>query len=259
MQLNCVDFLLWAAGLFGHILLLFVLWNRHRMSTFPFFTTLITSNVVRSITLFLIASRGIEHGYLIAYSVLAVFDLVLQLCVIYELASHVFRPTGQWAPDVRRGFGIGVGISIAIAAAMTCLPTNPEKTRLMAMLNGGNFFSSALMCEFFVGMIVLSVTVRLPWKTHVARIAQGLGFYSLLSVLAAAGHSVVGTERSSTWSDDITLVRMIAYLICLGYWIITLWRKAPEPKELSEEMRRQLFILQRRTEYDLRRLRMLKR
>jgi len=40
---------------------------------------------------------------------------------------------------------------------------------------------------------------------------------------------------------------------------VMLWREAPAPKELPEEMRRQLFTLQARVEYDLRKFRALKR
>ena len=88
--------------------------------------------------------------------------------------------------------------SITVAAGLTTLADNPPaKTWLAAVLIRGNFFSSALMSELFAGMIVLSVTVGLPWKPHAARIAQGLGFYSLVTILTEAGHNIFGMERTS--------------------------------------------------------------
>ena len=258
MHLNHTDYLFWAAGLLAHIVLLVVISTRHRAETFPFFTTLISANIVKTITLYLVALHGTRYSYRVTYSCLTAVDLVLQLCVVYEVALHVFRPTGRWAPDVRRGFVIVVVASITVAAGLTTLAETPAKTWLAAVLIRGNFFSSALMSELFAGMIVLSVTVGLPWKPHAARIAQGLGFYSLVTILTEAGHNIFGMERSSTISGDLTLLRIVTYLTCVMYWIVTLWRDAPAPRELPAEIRGRLVAFQRLLEYDLRKLRALK-
>jgi hypothetical protein len=258
MHLNHTDYLFWAAGLLAHIALLAVIFMRHRAKTFPFFTTLIAANIVKTITLYLVALHGTRSSYRVTYSCLTAVDLVLQLCVVYEVALHVFRPTERWAPDVRRGFVIVVAASIAVAAGLTTLAQTPSRSWLAAMLVRGNFFSSALMSELFAGMIVLSVTVGLPWKAHAARIAQGLGFYSLVTILTEAGHNIFGMERSSRISGDLTLLRIVTYLICVMYWVVMLWRDAPTPRELPAQMRGQLVAFQRILEYDLRKLRALK-
>jgi hypothetical protein len=258
MHLNHTDYLFWAAGLFAHIVLLVVIVARHRATTFPFFTTLISANIVKTITLYLVALHGTRYSYRVTYSCLTAADLVLQFCVVYEVALNVFRPVGHWPQDVRRGFVIVLLGSITIAMAVTALAETPAKTWLAAMLIRGNFFSSALMSELFAGMIVLSVTVGLPWKPHAARIAQGLGFYSLVTILTEAGHNIFGMERSSRISGDLTLLRILTYLICVMYWIVMLWRDAPAPRELPAQMRSQLVAFQRLLEYDLRKLRALK-
>jgi hypothetical protein len=259
VHLDYIQLLFWAAGLFTHSLLLVVLWIRHRASSFPFFTTLVAMNVINSIVLYEVAHYGSRNSYLVAYFGFAILDLILQLCVFYELAAHVFCPTGVWAPDVRRGFAILVIVSIVIAVGIACLPTPPEKRLMKSLLDRGNLFSSALLCELFVAMIAFSATARLPWKTHVARISQALGFYSLIGIVTEAGHNVIGMSRGSALSKDLTFIRMATYLVCVTYWIVMLWRDAPAPKELPEQMRSQLFALQRSVEYDLRKLRALKR
>jgi hypothetical protein len=257
MHLTGTILLFWAAGLFAHSVLLIVLFTRNRARTFPVFTTLIAANVFNAVALYEIANHGTKHSYLIAYFSFAILDFVLQLSVTYELARHIFCPTGTWAPDVRNGFLILVVASIPVAAALAMFPTPPEKRLLAALLDRGNVFTAALQCELFVGMIAFSATARLPWKTHVARIAQGLGFFSLIGMLADAGHSMV--VRNSTVFQALTFVRMTSYLVCASYWIVMLWLDAPAPKELPEEMRKQLFTLQARVEYDLRKFRALKR
>jgi hypothetical protein len=250
MHLSGAVFAFWAAGLTAHILLLFVLLTRHHASTFPAFTTLIAANVLNSIVLYEVALHGSNHTYFVAYFAFAVLDLVLQLSVTYELARHVFCPTGTWARDIRKGF-------LILVLASACLPSPPEKTVLGMLLDRGNLFSSALQCELFVGMVAFSSTANLPWKTHVARIAQGLGFYSLVGLLTEAGHNIL--TRNTTSFESLTYLRMSTYLFCASYWIVMLWLPAPAPQELPEAAQRQLFTLQRRVEYDLRKLRALKR
>jgi hypothetical protein len=258
MQIPNTELLVWAAASTLEILLLVVLVTRHRATTFPIFTTLIAFNIVRTVVLYPLAMRGTNtHSYYVVYFSLAVLDFALQSAITYELASHVFRPTGVWAPDVRRAFLILTVASFAVAAALACISSPPEKTLLGKLLDRGNLFSSALQCELFIGMIALSVTARLPWKTHVARIAQGLGFYSLIGLLLDASQTVL--VRNTTSFQAAEYVRNAAYLFCESYWIVMLWQNAPAPQELPEKMRMQLFTLQRRVEYDLRKLRALKR
>jgi hypothetical protein len=106
-------------------------------------------------------------------------------------------------------------------------------------------------------MVAFSSTANLPWKTHVARIAQGLGFYSFIGLLTEAGHNIL--IRNSAPYEMLTYLRMSTYLLCASYWIVMLWLPAPDPQELPVEARRKLFTLQRRVEYDLRKLRAFKR
>jgi hypothetical protein len=232
MHLDFTDFLFWAAGLFGHIVLLVVILTRHRAKTFPFFSTLIAMDIVRTITLYFLALHRTRYYYRVTYTSLAILDLTLQFCVAYEVALHIFRPTGRWAPDVQKGFIIVVLASVTVAADLTSLPRSLAKTWLAAILIRGNFFASVLMFELVVGMIAFSVTVGLPWRPHAVRIVQGLGFYSLLSIVIYAGQNVFGVERTSKISVDLSLMRMVSYLICVAYWIVMLWRDAPAPREL---------------------------
>lgn len=257
MQLTGTDLHFWAAGLLIHSLLLLLLLMRRRAKTFPVFTTLIATNIINALVLYEIASHGTDHIYMIGYFAFATIDLVLQFAVTYELATHVFRPTGTWAPDVRTGFLLLVMGSIAVATFLAYLTAPAEKTWLGAVLDRGNIFTSALQCELFVGMIAFSTTARLPWRTHVARISQGLGFFSLIGLLTDAENSQVA--RNSALFQALTYIRMTTYLFCAVYWTVMVYLDAPEQKELPEEMRRQLFTLQARLEYDLRKLRALKR
>ena len=94
-HLSGLDLFFWVAGLILNAVLLLVLWVRHRAAEFPFFTALTTLEVVRTIALFFIHSYARSSAYFYAYWSLAFVDVALQLGVIYEITSHVFRPTGK--------------------------------------------------------------------------------------------------------------------------------------------------------------------
>jgi hypothetical protein len=255
MHLAGVDLFFWAASFLGHIVLLFVLWRRHRAKLFPFFTTLILTNILRTITLYVVVRQGTKDSYFYTYWSLAVLDTILQLCIAYEMASHVFRPLGVWTSDVRKTFSWPLGLSVILACGLSWLASPPTRSVTQAFMIKTNFFVAAWMSELFVGMVALSARLKRPWNTHVAAISKGFGVYSLVDVVIETGHTYFGVRESvqsyTAWSH----VRIAVYLGCLLYWIVALWRNAPPSLQLPEKMRAQLFTLQRSLEYDLQSLR----
>ena len=156
---------------------------------------------------------------------------------------RTFRPLGQWARDIRGALSWLLVAIVAVAAGLTWLAAPPVRLWMQAVVIRSNFFSSVCLSELFVGMIVLSVKSGLPWKSHVARISQGLGVYSGIDLLIETGHSYF---------------RMSAYLVCVAYWIIMLWRNAPEPRKLPDGLRGKLTRLQHLVDSDLDKIRVRK-
>lgn len=255
MQLTGLDLIFWVVGLLAHLTLLAVLVIRRRYGRLPVFTAFIASNIARTIVLFFTLHFGSSYDYFITYWALAIIDVALQLAVIYEVASQVFRPLGEWAHDVRRPVIFLVAGSCAIASFLTWLAAPETRTFQQAVVIRGNFFSSALMSELFVGMIWLSTTAGLPWKTHVARVSQGLGIYSIAGILTEGAHAWFGVGRDTRIYAAVSHLRITAYLSCLGYWILTLWSSAPEPRVLPSAMGKQLSNLDRWIASDLNRIR----
>jgi len=255
MHLSAIDRLFWATGFIGQIILVLVLSRRGLVKSFPIFTTATAGSLVRTGTMYFVFLYGSHRTYYYSYWSLASLDMLLQLGVVYEVASHLFAPLGRWPHDARTSFIRLVGISILVDIALTAL-ASPARTSLMeTVVARGTFFSSTLMTELFVGLVALSATAGFPWGTHVARIAQGLGAYSLVGVLFDTTTSWMGWAHQATTIHALSLVRIGAYLTALTYWIVTLWQDAPEPRRLSEPMRGQIFSLNRQLEYDLGRIR----
>lgn len=257
MRLTSIDNLLWALSFLGHWILLGVLVLRRRASFFPIFTTLIAVNILRTIVLFFTLRLASSEGYFYTYWTLAIADTGLQLAIAYELASKVFRPLGAWAPDVRQSFLAISGVSIAIAGGMTWLAAPPTRTLRLATVIRGDFFVSALMTELFVAMVALSVTLGLPWRTHVARIAQGMGVFSMYCIFTDAAHSYFGSDLVVNTYRLLSRMQIVLYLGCIAYWSVTLAKKEPEPRKMPVELHDELRRLQGRAALMLKSLRTL--
>jgi hypothetical protein len=259
VHLTGLDLLFWAAGFVENLGLLFVLWYRRRARAFPFFTTLATLTVSKTVILYFVKIYGTENDYAYAYWSLGILDMTLQLCVVYEVASLVFRPLNVWAEDVRSSFVWLISLSLLVALGLTFLESVPSPTWMRALTTKGNLFASLLLSELFVAMMALSIKVRLPWRTHVAKIAQGLGAYSLISVLIDTGRSYFGTGRERPAFVAISHVRMAAYLGCVTYWIASLWPDEVPARTMTAEMREKLFTLHAQVAYHLQDLRSRKK
>jgi len=255
MHLKGLDLLFWAGGFVGHVVLLFVLIRRERANKFPVFTSLIGTSVVRTVALFLVFKSGATSQYYHIYRILLLVDAALQFAVVYEIAAHIFRPLGSWARDVKGGLAALIFVSLAIAVGLTALAGPPTQFGVETLLNKWNFFTSACMSELFVGILALSVTAGLPWKTHVARIAQGLGVYSIFEVLIETSRNCFGLGGDNHVYFLLSHIRMLVYLGCLCFWALTLWSDEPAPRPLTDEMRAQLSVFQQRLQDDLRRVR----
>lgn len=251
MHLTAVDLFYWTAGFLGHLILLMVLWLRRRVREFPIFTSWVASNLARTITLAAIARFGGKATYYYSYWSLAVIDASLQFGIVYEMYFLTFRPLGVWAKDVRKAFVWLLAFSLI--AALSLAQTAKPQTRfwVQSVTLWGNLFSSAWMSELFVGMAALCVKVGIPWRTHVARISQGLGVYSLFGILIGAANVYFGLDREVRTYALLAHFRMTVYLLCLLYWVLMLWNNAPDPKEMSVELHQQLAQIQARAERDL--------
>jgi len=245
----------WIASFLLNLLLAFVLFYRGRAPSFPFFTVYVVEQIVDLIALYVVTRHASLTVYRYFYWSTNWLEQILQVCVFYEIAVHVFCPVGVWARDVRRTFVGLIVLSLVVASLLSWLAHPTAPYLFVTFYLRTSFFSAALLSELFVGMAMLSATAGLLWKTHVARIAQGLGIYSIVRLAAGIIQNAAGIHPGwhvytiSSHTSDMT------YIICAFYWVVTLYAEAPAPRELPEEMRMQIYTLQRQVENDLTRIR----
>ena len=255
MHLTGLDRFYWLAGFGEHIVLLSVLLIRRHFRQFPVFTAFVGFSILRTIALFLIQSHGTKLEYFESFWALGAVDTILELALIHEMYFRTFRPLGRWPNDLEGSFLLIAFSSIAVAAGLTWLSAPHTRFWIQAMVMQGTFFSSALIAELFVAMIVLSVRVGLPWHSYVQKISAGLGVYSIIDFVIEAGHNLFGVGMDTHVYSALSRLRMSVYLVCVLYWIGTLSRSAPAPRRLPDRIRGQLAELQKLANAELRSMR----
>ena len=259
MEFSGFDRAVMAASITGNVLVLLVLLVRRRAGSFPLFTALLVEELLTGAVNHFVRLHFSFGTYKYSYWSLGILDEILQILVFYEIAVHVFCPTGTWARDIRRTFLGMSAISVVVAFLLAWLAQPAAMYPMATFMQRSNFFSAVLMSELFVGRVVLASTVGLPWKTHAARIAQGLGAYSLVCVAIDIVTNYVGVADMVHVHLHLSQLANLTWIGCEVYWVVTLWAEAPAPRELPEAMRIQIYSLNRRVENDLIRIRAWRR
>lgn len=247
---------LWAASTTSGVMLVGVLILRKRLRTFPIFSAYAIYCFLENFTAIWIYRHWSRDTYYNWNICCGWIDEALQLAIFYELARDVFCPTGIWARDVYRAFVGLISGSVVVALLLTRMAQPAMPSLRFSLMVRTDFFSAVLMSELLVGIAVLSITAGLPWKTHVARIAQGWGTYSLVCLAFDVVRNYIGDVSGHLYLYAVLAnTRNVVWIGCELYWIVMLWRDAPEPRELPEGIRTQIYALNRRVEYDLGRVR----
>jgi hypothetical protein len=215
-----INHLIWAAGLFGHLLLLGVLFARKRVSRLPWFTLLVSFYLLRSLGLAATLHFSGHPAHRFALLILDITDLLLQCAVLAELIWIALRPLAGFRRFTLPLLMVGSGILIVMRLA----PASHSSLRLDLVLL--HFLISVLMVEWAILLAFLLRPLHLSWRSHVGALSFGFGIYSA-ALLAGGGYFTIGREMSDY--VFFSFFRISVYLLVLLWWALALWLKEPTP------------------------------
>jgi hypothetical protein len=210
--------LIWAAGLFCHLVLLTVLFARKRVTRFSWFTLLIIFYFLRSVGLAIALRLSGHPVQQFTTVILDVTDVLLQCAVLVELTWIALRPLG----GVRRFSLPLLLLASGVLMVIRLAPAGHFSLRSLLVLM--HFLLSVLMVEWAIVLAFLLRPLRLSWRSHVAAISLGLGVYSA-SLLAGGGYFTTGREMRDY--VFFSFFRISIYLLVLLWWAVTLWFAEP--------------------------------
>lgn len=247
MDLTFLDRFLWAASFIGNVALLLVLLVRGRWRHFPVITGYMAFELVSTIVLYSIYRYGSFRAYNWAYWCFAFLDFVLQLGLMFEITRVVLKPTGTWVSDAKGIFTILGIIAVSLATGVALMVRPALSTGLQCWAVRGELFTSMIICEVFLMVMIVSSHLGLFWRNHVMGFGQGLSIWALVALLVDTAHSFLSMHYYTTLEH----VRIFSYLAALVYWIITFWREEPERRELTPEMQAYLAGLHQTVQDEL--------
>ena len=256
MGLTLLDKALWLTGFAGHVALLGILVSRHRTASFPIFTAYISFQILTAIVDFAAYSSGNRTAYFWIYWSLVCIDALLQLGLVYEMARTVLRPTGHWAYSARSTF-LSIGLCGALLAAGLACAIHPLASGTLAVWSIRlNLFTTLLIAELVIAMLLAATRVGLQWRNHVMAIAEGMAIWVCISIIVDTAHSYWGWKAGY---NSLEYLRMAAYLVALAYWSLSLWRVEPARTAISPELQKYVYSIGHSLEYDLQTARELRK
>jgi hypothetical protein len=179
------------------------------------------------------------------------FEFLLQLGMIWGAARIVMQPTGTWLHDARKQFILGSTAGLLLAAAFAWLLTPPLATLPARLEAGSSFFTSLVVCELFVVLLLTAKRLGLGLRNHVFALVTGWSGWVMAAMAVDLLHGYYGTHF---YYDALDNVRKIAYLVALFYWIVQFWLEEPARQELPPELRAYILALHQRVNKDIDRL-----
>lgn len=183
--------------------------------------------------------RGHGSSYVTAYLAVMIVDSVLLFGVLVELAWSVLRPVRALLPRVT--ILVVVVLILVLGAAiwpfagiLSAAQLSAEKAILAHLQQTVSILSIVIFLALAAGSQLFSI----GWRDRELQIASGLGFYALVSLIAA-----MIDAHQSTWSQYRDLDRYVvaSYLCSLLYWIISFAQQEAERKAFTPQM--QSFLL----------------
>lgn len=248
MNLSLLDTLLWAAGFLANAALLSVLFYKRRYRTVPWFTGWILFGIIYTITLFVAFRVGSKGSYRVLYWTGAFLDLLLQLAVVFEIATYVFRRGDRWVEGAGRRFALMSLFGPVVAGIMAWQMTPAATSALDAWDSRASLFTTVVLCVLFSSVMVVSQQVGVGWRNLVLREGYGLIGIAIVAFITDTLHAY---WRTIEHFSQLEHLRMVAYLGVLAYWTVVFWlpERVMEPLDGSADKR--MEALRRKLEYPI--------
>jgi len=240
MHLSSIDDIFWALGNVGELLLLVILIFRRRYKIFPIFTAYIVWLAISDPLLVAVIASRHDHGghlYYRTYFVFNIIQYILELSVLFEIASAVLRPATR---VMSRNIVLILAFIMAVVAVVAFLITADINSATLS--HPRTYFvvntTMAILCLVaFLLIAGFSQLLGLSWKNYVLQLTSGLAFYAVVTLVAELGHSRL--RRGPLYAHEfyaLDRLRVAGYLCALYFWCYAFAKKEAPRKEFSPQM-----------------------
>jgi hypothetical protein len=241
-----LDGWLWAASLFGEALVLYVLWRKRLVRTFPLFSAYLALNLVED-PLAWILHGGSPSTYFRFYFAVTLLDYALQLLVLLEIAFNVLSPVRRSLPA--RTVSILLGallVSVLLAAWLAPHGTAARMGAIGVVFLRLTVGLAVLRLLVFAVVVGFSQMLGIGWKNHVLQLTTGLAFYGAISLFIQLALSRLNNSGTPAYENDfhgLIQLQSAAYVGTLLFWIWAFSRNDAPRREFTPQMREVLVTI----------------
>lgn len=237
MQASQLDYILWIAGFFAELLLVVTLIARKGYRSFPIFTAWISWNVFSDVLLYTLFRDTSSKAYARADFTEFIVESLLELCVLFEIATNVLAPAGRTFP---KALSISLGALTTIAGIVGFIfsahanQATLSHTRMVFVVSST---VAILRLVTFLLIAAFAQVLGLNWRNHVLQIASGLAFYAAISLIATLFQNRLhGGVGYAEHYEELSRMVIISFISAMLYWSFAFLRKEAPRKEFNSKM-----------------------
>ncbi|HTV07334.1 MAG TPA: hypothetical protein VME86_18330 [Acidobacteriaceae bacterium] len=247
MHFPSLNDFLWILGIAGELSLLAVLIFRGSYKVFPVFTTYIIWLTISDPLLMLVLTSHHNQGghlYYRTYFAFNIIQYIIELMVLFEIASVVLRPAAKILSWKFLLAFIIVMIALALGAFLITADINDATLAHPRTYMVVNTTMAILRLATFLLIAGFSQLLGLSWKNHVLQLTSGLAFYAIVTLIVELGqsHLRAGPHYAQEFYS-LSHLRIGGYLCALYFWCYAFAKKEAPRKEFSPQMARILVSI----------------
>jgi hypothetical protein len=179
------------------------------------------------------------------YFVVTVLDYVLQLFVLWEIATNVFqRDKGLIPLPLARLATLGVLTSLLVALSFSPGIGVLASVNSVVVLFRITLVLAVLKILLFAALAAFAQLLGISWKNHVLQLASGFAFYGAASLLVQL--SISHTPAGGQYAPHLFALNEVqsgAYLTTLLFWIWAFSRNEAPRKDFTPQMQEVLVTI----------------
>jgi hypothetical protein len=200
------------------------MWSRRLHTEYPLFFAFNIEQILRFIILFYCYRSGNRDTYRHAYAFLQSIEAILQLGIICELFSYIFRSyegIRELGSALLRWASV---IFLLIAVIVAIFSSGSDSDRFLA-----GFFAMQRSLEIVQGgllflLFVLSSSLGLQWKKHTWGIALGLAIFTSVNLATFTLRAQLGMVSQ----DTLSVISSAGFDCAVLTWLVAVYAHKSE-------------------------------
>jgi hypothetical protein len=208
----------------------FLLWRlvcQDAFTRYPYLGAYICYDLVRTPSLLAVAYVGLR-GFPLVYGITNVPALLLQFCILWEVARSLFRPNSPLRRMAWKGFLVAQTLMVVAVIVVSWSQASLVRFPASSAAAGFEQYSSLSQAVLLFLVAAFARYYGISFGRNMRGLIFSLGPYLLLNSVSFATYQIFGALRRY-----LELLPATAYTGMIAVWLYSFWQYAPSPEQAS--------------------------